>query len=264
MSDKEEKPPKEKKERKRKTPAKPKEKPVEEKKPERTKGVNAGDFILAELTGRSEETGDVFDTTSEETAKQQGTYDEKRTYGPRLIVVGEGWVLKGLDERLKGLKVGEETKIEIPPAEAFGERDAENVQTIPFRMLRSKGVNPTLGAELEIDGRTAVVRSIGAGRVQVDYNHPLAGRKIQYTVKVTELIADEKQKLKALIRRRFPGADADKFTLKKTKKTLQVGVPDELFFAENLQIAKRALANDVLRFFKELEEVEFAETVKRS
>jgi peptidylprolyl isomerase len=261
MSDKEEKPPKEKK--KRKTPAKPKEKPVEEK-PERTEGVNAGDFILAELTGRSEETGDVFDTTSEETARQQGTYDEKRTYGPRLIVVGEGWVLKGLDERLKGLKVGEETKIEIPPAEAFGERDAENVQTIPFRILRSKGVNPTLGAELEIDGRTAVVRSIGAGRVQVDYNHPLAGRKIQYTVKVTELIADEKQKLKALIRRRFPGADADKFTLKKTKKTLQVGVPDELFFAENLQIAKRALANDVLRFFKELEEVEFAEAVKRT
>jgi len=265
MSTKEVKPPKEKKERKRKTPAKPKEeKPVEEKKPERIEGVNAGDFILAELTGRSEETGDVFDTTSEETAKQQGTYDEKRTYGPRLIVVGEGWVLKGLDDRLKGLKVGEETKIEIPSVEAFGERDAENVQTIPFRVLRSKGVNPTLGAELEIDGRTAVVRSIGAGRVQVDYNHPLAGRRIQYTVKVTELIADEKQKLKALIRRRFPSADAEKFTLKQAKKSLHVGVPDELFFAENLQIAKRALASDVLRFFKDLEDVEFTETVKRS
>jgi peptidylprolyl isomerase len=279
MSDKEETKPvedkveEEKKETTTSTEAK-EEKPTEEKaevkeekepEEERIEGaVNRGDFIVVELTGRAEETGEVFDTTSEETAKEQGTYDEKRTYGPRLVVAGEGWVLKGLDTRLRGLKVGEEQKIEIPAAEAFGERDAENVQTIPFRVLRSKGVNPALGAELEIDGRTAVVRSIGAGRVQVDYNPRLAGRKIVYTVKVTELIEDEKAKFRALIKRRFPGVDAEKFGLKKTKKRLHVEVPEEVFFGENVQIAKRALANDVLRFFKDLDEVEFGEVVKRS
>lgn len=279
MSDKEETKPvedkveEEKKETTTSTEAK-EEKPTEEKaevkeekepEEERIEGaVNSGDFIVVELTGRAEETGEVFDTTSEETAKEQGTYDEKRTYGPRLVVAGEGWVLKGLDTRLRGLKVGEEQKIEIPAAEAFGERDAENVQTIPFRVLRSKGVNPALGAELEIDGRTAVVRSIGAGRVQVDYNHRLAGRKIVYTVKVAELIENEKAKFRALIKRRFPGVDAEKFGLKKTKKRLHVELPEEVFFGENVQIAKRALANDVLRFFKDLDEVEFGEVVKRS
>lgn len=279
MSDKEETKPvedkveEEKKETTTSTEAK-EEKPTEEKaevkeekepEEERIEGaVNRGDFIVVELTGLAEETGEVFDTTSEETAKEQGTYDEKRTYGPRLVVAGEGWVLKGLDTRLRGLKVGEEQKIEIPAAEAFGERDAENVQTIPFRVLRSKGVNPALGAELEIDGRTAVVRSIGAGRVQVDYNPRLAGRKIVYTVKVTELIEDEKAKFRALIKRRFPGVDAEKFGLKKTKKRLHVEVPEEVFFGENVQIAKRALANDILRFFKNLDEVEFGEVVKRS
>lgn len=239
----------------------------EEKEPEEERiegAVNRGDFVTVEMTGRTEETDEVFDTTSEETAKEQGTYDEKRTYGPRLVVAGEGWVLKGLDSRLRGLKVGEEQKIEIPAAEAFGERDAENVQTIPFRVLRSKGVNPVLGAELEIDGRSAVVRSIGAGRVQVDYNPRLAGRKIVYTVKVAELIEDEKAKFRALIKRRFPGVDAEKFGLKKTKKRLHVEVPEEVFFGENVQIAKRALANDILRFFKDLDEVEFGEVVKRS
>ena len=279
MSDKEETKPvedkveEEKKETTTSTEAK-EEKPIEEKaevkeekEPEEEwieGAVNRGDFIVVELTGRAEETGEVFDTTSEETAKEQGTYDEKRTYGPRLVVAGEGWVLKGLDTRLRGLKVGEEQKIEIPAAEAFGERDAENVQTIPFRVLRSKGVNPALGAELEIDGRSAVVRSIGAGRVQVDYNPRLAGRKIVYTVKVTELIEDEKAKFRALIKRRFPGVDAEKFGLKKTKKRLHVEVPEEVFFGENVQIAKKALANDILRFFKSLDEVEFGEIVKRS
>ena len=279
MSDKEETKPvedkveEEKKETTTSTEAK-EEKPTEEKaevkeekepEEERIEGaVNRGDFIVVELTGLAEETGEVFDTTSEETAKEQGTYDEKRTYGPRLVVAGEGWVLKGLDTRLRGLKVGEEQKIEIPAAEAFGERDAENVQTIPFRVLMSKGVNPALGAELEIDGRSAVVRSIGAGRVQVDYNPRLAGRKIVYTVKVAELIEDEKAKFRALIKRRFPGVDAEKFGLKKTKKRLHVEVPEEVFFGENVQIAKRALANDILRFFKNLDEVEFGEVVKRS
>jgi peptidylprolyl isomerase len=254
-------------EAKEEKPAEEKAEVKEEKEPEEERiegAVNRGDFIVVELTGLAEETGEVFDTTSEETAKEQGTYDEKRTYGPRLVVAGEGWVLKGLDTRLRGLKVGEEQKIEIPAAEAFGERDAENVQTIPFRVLRSKGVNPALGAELEIDGRSAVVRSIGAGRVQVDYNPRLAGRKIVYTVKVAELIEDEKAKFRALIKRRFPGVDAEKFGLKKTKKRLHVEVPEEVFFGENVQIAKRALANDILRFFKNLDEVEFGEVVKRS
>ena len=254
-------------EAKEEKPAEEKAEVKEEKEPEEERiegAVNRGDFIVVELTGHAEETGEVFDTTSEETAKEQGIFNEQRTYGPRLVVAGEGWVLKGLDTRLRGLKVGEEQKIEIPAAEAFGERDAENVQTIPFRVLRSKGVNPALGAELEIDGRSAVVRSIGAGRVQVDYNPRLAGRKIVYTVKVAELIENEKAKFRALIKRRFPGVDAEKFGLKKTKKRLHVEVPEEVFFGENVQIAKRALANDILRFFKNLDEVEFGEVFKRS
>lgn len=238
------------------------EKPAEE--PRIEGAVNKGDFILMEMTGKAEETGEVFDTTNEETAKEKGTHREGNVYGPRLVVVGEGWVLRGLDARLRGVKPNELTAIEIPPVEAFGERDPTQVQLIPFRILRSKGVNPVPGAELEIDGRQAVIRSVGAGRVQVDYNHALAGRKIIYDVKVTEIITEEKEKVKALISRRFVGVDAEKFGQKMGKKKMTLTVPDEIFFGENIQIAKRGLAMDVLKFFPELEDVEFLEIVKRS
>jgi peptidylprolyl isomerase len=238
------------------------EKPVEE--PRIEGAVNKGDFILMEMTGRAEETGEVFDTTSEEKAKEKNTHREGNVYGPRLVVVGEGWVLRGLDTRLRGVKPNELTPIEIPAAEAFGERDPANVQLVPYRILRSKGVNPVPGAELEIDGRQAIIRSVGAGRVQVDYNHALAGRKIIYDVKVTEIIEDEKAKIKALIGRRFVGVDAEKFGQKMGKKKMNIIIPDEIFFGENIQIAKRGLAMDVLKFFPELEEVEFQEIVKRS
>ena len=226
--------------------------------------VNKGDFIMVEMTGSSAETGEVFETTDEEEAREAGIWDENRTYGPRLVIVGDGFVLRGLDERLPGTPFDEEVEIDIPPEEAFGERNAADVTMIPYRVLRSKGVNPYVGAELEIDGRPAVIRSIGAGRVQVDYNHPLAGRQIVYKLKVVEHITDEKDKIRALIGRRFLGIETSEFNIRKTKKKLRIGIPDQIFFSENIQIAKRGVALDLLRYFDDIDEVEYYESIKRS
>ncbi len=241
----------------------PEEETPEEEEVRYENAVNNGDFIMVEMTGRAE-TGEIIETTDEELAREEGVYEEGRAYGPRLVIVGEGYVLRGLDQRLPGVPFDEETEIEIPAAEAFGERDPENVQMIPYRVLRSKGVNPVIGGELEIDGRRATVRSVGAGRVQVDYNHPLAGRKVVYTLKVTENVTDDKKKMEALIGRRFLGIDPGEFKLRKTKKKVRIGVPDEVFFGENIQIAKRGVALDILRYFEELDQVEFYETIERS
>jgi peptidylprolyl isomerase len=225
--------------------------------------VNKGDFLKVEMSGSTIETGEIFETTNEEEAKETGIWDENRTYGARLVIVGDGFVLRGLDEKLPGTPFEEEIEIEISPEEAFGERNAAEVQMIPYRILRSKGINPYVGAELEIEGRQAIVRSIGAGRVQVDYNHPLAGRQIVYKLKVIEHITDEKEKIRALIGRRFLGIDTSEFKLRKTKKKIRVGIPDQIFFGENIQIAKRGVALDILRYFENIEEVEYYESIKR-
>ena len=247
----------------------PEEEPEVEEEPEEEEvhyenAVNKGDFIKVEMTGSSVETGEVFETTNEEVAQESGSWEENRTYEPRLVIVGDGYVLKGLDERLPGSPFDEDVEIEIPPEEAFGERNPADVQMVPFRVLRSKGINPYVGAELEIDGRPAIIRSVSAGRVQVDYNHPLAGRQIVYKIKVVEHITDDKDKMRALIGRRFLGIDTAEFTLKKTKKKLRIGIPDQIFFGENIQIAKRGVALDLLRYFEELEEIEYYESIKRS
>jgi len=226
--------------------------------------VKEGDFILLEMTGKSADTGEVFDTTDEELAKTEGIYDENRTYGPRLVVVGESYVLKGLDDKLPGLKLGESAEVEIPPEEAFGERNQDSVRTMPFRMLRSKGVNPVPGQQVEIDGRTAQVRSVAAGRVQLDYNHPLAGRKIVYEVKPTARYEGEEEKIRALIGRRFFGIDLDLFKIKVLKKKVRIEIPDEIFFGENIQIAKRGVALDIHRYFEGVDEIEYNEIIKRT
>ena len=256
---------KEKKAKKKKTTKKKatKKKTTKKKKAEEPV-VAERDFVLVEMTGRAVETDEVFDTTDEELAKEEGIHDENKTYGPKLVVVGEGYVLKGLDDRLPGLKLGETAEVEIPSEEAFGERSPENVRTLPYRNLRSKGVNPVVGQQIELDGRSAMVRSVGAGRVQLDYNHPLAGRKIVYHVKATERYEGDEDKIRSLIGRRFLGVDLDKFKLKKLKKKVRIQIPDEIFFGENIQIAKRGVALDVQRYFEDIDEVEYTEVIKRS
>jgi peptidylprolyl isomerase len=253
----------------------PEEQPEEEEKPKKKKAakkkakkkepvIENGDFVLVEMTGRTLETDEVFDTTDEELAKTEGIHDEEKTYGPKLVVVGEGWVLKGLDDRLAGLKLEETAEVEIPAAEAFGERNPENVRTIPFRVLRSKGVNPAVGQQLELDGRTAVVRSIGGGRVQLDYNHPLAGRRIVYHVKPTLKHENDEDKIRALLGRRFLGIDLDLFKLKILKTKVKIEIPNEIFFGDNIQIAKRGVALDIQRYYEDVTEVEYTEVIKRA
>lgn len=248
-----------------KKPKKRAGKKAAEKKEEPEKDVvKEGDFLLIEMTGKAVETNEVFDTTDEELAKAEGVYSEDRVYGPKLVVVGEGWVLKGLDDKLAGLKLEEAAEVEIPPEEAFGERSPENVRTVPFRLLRSKGANPVVGQQVEVDGRTAMVRSIGAGRVQLDYNHPLAGRRIVYDVKATKRFEGDEEKIRALIGRRFLGVDMEKFKLKMLKGRVRIQIPDEVFFGENIQIAKRGVALDVQRYFPGIDVVEYTEVIKRS
>jgi len=241
----------------------PKKKAAKKKEPE-VEPVKEGDFLLLEMTGKSVDNGEVFDTTDEELAKEEGIYDENRTYGPRLVVVGESYVLKGLDDKLPGLKLEESAEVEIPAEEAFGERNQDNVRTMPFRMLRSKGVNPVPGQQIEMDGRTAQVRSVAAGRVQLDYNHPLAGRKIAYEVKPTARYEGDEEKIRALIGRRFFGIDLELFKITLLKKKVRIEIPEEIFFGENIQIAKRGVAMDIHRYFEDVDEIEYNEIIKRT
>ena len=224
--------------------------------------IQKGDFVLVELTGRVEETGEVFETTDAEAARSAGIYKEDGVYGPRVVVVGEGWVLKGLDQGLPGLKLGEDAKVEVKPTDAFGERDPEKIRIVRYRVLRSKGIDPRFGAQVEFEGRPAVVRSIGAGRVQLDYNHPLAGRELVYDVKVSKMFETEEEKIRALIQRRITGIDPEKFRLRVTKNKVRIEIPEEVLYTENLQFVKRGIALDIMRFLPKME-VSFREVFKK-
>ena len=222
-----------------------------------------GDFILIDYTGRVVETGEVFETTIEEVARKEALYKEGSIYEPRLVVIGERWVLEALDESLVNLELNKTETVEIPPEKAFGNRDPDKVKLYPIRRLTAQGITPRIGMRIQIDRRLATVRTLGSGRAQLDFNPPLAGKTLAYEVNVKKKLKSPKKKVEALIHRRIPVVEIDKFAVRKGKATLTINIPEDAFYIEGLQLSKRGIFMDIQKFFSEIKNVKFIEAFKR-
>ena len=116
---------------------------------------------------------------------------------------------------------------------------------------------------LEVDGKPAIVRTMGSGRVQLDFNPPLAGKTLVYEVTVRKKIVEKAEKIEALIHRRITGVDIKKFNLTSSETWVDIEVPEEAFYIEGLQVAKRGIALDIQRLLPEITMVKFVETLKK-
>jgi peptidylprolyl isomerase len=222
-----------------------------------------GDFILANYTLKIKETGETVGTTLEAVAKETKLYRGEERYEPFFIVVGEGWVPKGLDEALTGLEVGKPTTVELPPDKGYGVRDPKKVRLVPLRKFTAEGMTPVPGLQVNIDGKTAQVRSVGAGRVQVDYNHPFAGKTLIYDVTVEKTIESDDEKVRYLIHKRLPSVGPDKFSVKLQEEKLEVEIPEEAFFLEGLQVEKRTVTADIEKYLPKIATIAFLEVFKK-
>jgi len=225
--------------------------------------IKDGDFVLVEYDAWEKDSNRLFDTTSEEKAKENDIYDEDEVYGPKLIVIGEGWYLKKFEDNLKGLKVGERAKFEIPPEDAFGKRDPSKIERISIRKFRREGIEPNPRMRVRIGNRVGTVIHVGAGRVLVDFNHPLAGKTLVYEVEVKKILKEFKDKVRYLIRRRIADIDLEKVKILKKGKTVSIELPEDVLYSRDIHIAKRGIAQDLFKYFEGVDKVKFIEELKR-
>lgn len=158
--------------------------------------IKQNDFVELEYTGKLKESNLVFDTTDADVAKAHDL--PKGRYGPVVIVIGQGQMLKGLEEQLVGKEPGSYT-IELAAERAFGRKNAKLIQMVPASKFREQNIEPVPGLQLNIDGMLCTVRQVTGGRVVVDFNHPLAGKDVIYQVKIAKIVTDKKEQLKALL-----------------------------------------------------------------
>ena len=220
--------------------------------------LEKGSLIYVNYSAKVKDTGEGIESTLQEDAKKLNIFDADRKYEPRLIGVGEGWVLTGLDEEIKKMEVGQKKQIELTPAKAFGDRDPAQLRMIPIRKFGEKAAELAVGDSVEVDNRIGIVRFIGSGRAQVDFNHRLAGKTVTYDVEIMKKLETDEDKVRALINRRFAG-EGDKITFSLKAPHLEIEIPEDLFLVEGLQIIKRGISSDAFKFVTTVKDISFLE-----
>jgi FKBP-type peptidyl-prolyl cis-trans isomerase 2 len=212
--------------------------------------VKNGDFIRIDYTESVE--GQVIAATNIDVARETGIYNEENQYGPHLIVVGAGQLVKGFEEDIVDKEIGYSGKVEIPPEMGFGSHDPKKVEIIPIN--RFKEQKPEPGMRVGVENKTGTVTRVIGRKVSIDFNHPLAGRTIVYEYKILEFIEDRLEKLKALIKT-FARMDLDA-EIKDDVATITV--PWELSYYKEWLMIRRGLADMIIQHLG-LKEVDYVE-----
>ncbi|MBM3230156.1 peptidylprolyl isomerase [Candidatus Pacearchaeota archaeon] len=154
--------------------------------------LTVGSCVQLSYTGRVN--GEVFDSTVPTQVKR---LNPQARVEPAIVIIGQGMVVKGLDDSLLGKKVGETYQITLQPKEAFGERKMNLVKTIPLKLFTAKGVYPRAGQVLRLDDMLVRIITVSGARVVTDFNNPLAGKEVTYDVTIDALVTDEQQRARA-------------------------------------------------------------------
>ena len=124
------------------------------------------------------ENGDVVDST----------FDK----APAVFKVGDGNLLPGFESALFGFKAGDKRTLSIEPERAFGQPNPQNVQIIPRSQFQDMDLSPGLlvifndAANTELPG---VVKVFDDEQVTIDFNHPLAGKVLDFDVEIIDVKA---------------------------------------------------------------------------
>jgi len=222
---------------------------------------NKGSLILIDYTAKVKDSTEIFDTTIEEDAKKHSIHEQNVKYQPKLVSIGEVSypVLKGLDEALAKTTVGDKLTVEVTPDKGFGERDSGKVRMIPTRKLGEDAEKVSVGDTIEVDNKRGIIRFIGSGRVQIDYNHRYAGKTILYDVNVVKSLDSPNDKVDGILKNRLPLEDS-KIMFELKDKEVNITIPEEILRADGLQIMKHFIQLDIFKFVPSLEKVNFIET----
>lgn len=134
--------------------------------------IENGKVVSIEYTLKDAE-GEVLDTTN--------------GVGPLDYVHGMQALIPGLEKELAGKSVGDAFSVEVEPAEAYGEFSEELVIEVPKANFPSD-VEIAVGMQFIADGgRTVTVVELKDDMVKIDANHPLAGEKLFFDIKIADI-----------------------------------------------------------------------------
>ena len=138
--------------------------------------MEEGTIVHVEYDLYNADSGDLIETTREDVAKEHDMHQEGRSYTPLVCVVGAGNLISGFEDSLLEAKADKDISLEIAPADAYGEKDPDQIETISIDKLLRHVRDPKslyIGGPVSIEGRQGILSYLAAGRARIDYrsNH---------------------------------------------------------------------------------------------
>jgi peptidylprolyl isomerase len=141
------------------------------------KKAKNGDHVKVHYSGKKEDGSVFFNSKDRE---------------PLEFVIGEGNVIKGMEDGVIGMQVGDQKKIEIPPEDAFGQMKEDLVVAVSENKFPDNVKPISMGQQFQFkspDGNLhhATVVDVKGDSIVLDANHPLAGETLLIDVEVMEI-----------------------------------------------------------------------------
>lgn len=126
------------------------------------------------------------------TLRSGETFDSSNGREPLEFELGTGQVIKGFDEGVKGMQVGDKKTVEIAVGDAYGEKQEEMIIEFPKDQF-PPDVNPEAGAQLMMSNGSGqqfpvTIAEVKEDSVILDANHPLAGQDLIFDLELVEII----------------------------------------------------------------------------
>ncbi len=119
------------------------------------------------------------------------TFDSSEGREPLQFTAGSGQVIKGFDDALMDMKVGEKKTVNIPVAHAYGERNEDMIMEYPSSDFPAD-MKPEVGMELQMGDDAGnvfpvVIVEVKESTVLLDANHPLAGQDLIFDIELVSI-----------------------------------------------------------------------------
>lgn len=108
---------------------------------------------------------------------------------PLAILAGHGNIIPGLEKAMEGREAGDSFSVDVPAAEAYGERRDNLTQRVPKKHFGDQRLLPGMQVVLNTNfgPRAVTIHKVGMSVVDVDLNHPMAGKDLHFDIEVVEV-----------------------------------------------------------------------------
>jgi FKBP-type peptidyl-prolyl cis-trans isomerase SlyD len=125
------------------------------------------------------------------TVSEQGQEPLESSEGrdPLAILVGHGNIIPGLEKAMDGKAAGDKFEVDVPAAEAYGEKCEGLTQRIPKKHFEGQPLKPGMQVILNTNfgPRAVTIEKVGLSVVDVDLNHPMAGKDLHFSIEIVEV-----------------------------------------------------------------------------